>query len=775
MSDPAISTLVSLPSLQPFVTRLSSLLCSAAPPPCLHIHAPTNSHLVLPIIHHILDEQRLVIKHAPAQPSVQELLPRYASVELNKLHSTRQLFDRVLNKLSGFAGDGDEDVWDERAKAVACWDGRNQGCEVVKVDVAASKKRSSEDRASAWRDNKRRRVSRLQTQQQQQEAEDESSQDEEEAVDEEANEEWVIRWNRSKAPPKSAIAPIHDTLEHFFVSLSTICSLGKAQDYHPASKKRSPPNADRDDDDSDAEEFAALNAKRTIATPYRFIILDKAEKLSELPSAGTVGGAPKETGLGMTFSNAMRRVGSLVRDFLTLVALRSQVTEHGIDDASQSRLPISTIFISSLAPTKLRDSMVGNVEPQLLVFPDLGRGNLDASNKNAPGEGIVALLTARFAATQPAFSPMTTDETVSLFRSLVQVLWSIFSNTYTEVNDFAHLAAKFWPSWLDCLDQGSLPVNPNRISALTSLMKAEFAREHERHGAPRQSSYVAEGLGSPKKNASTPTKTTMRGFVGSIPDLPARPNYLPSPSSSVASPIRPAASTSTSILNDSIPSHSLFSAAAATTPLAKRAKAMNLAASRPLTSVEVETKADQTLASSLPFVARMLILASFYAAFNPPKSDVRVFVKVDEGIARKGKKGRQIKKFRVGNSPTKVKKPRWSSTKIETSRLMHPPPPSFPIQAHITSLESGGKAFPLERLLAIFEALVDDPSISSTIDVQMQVATLINLRLLQRVSAQDKVLDGIKLRCRVGFETVDMLARSCGMKDWKTRLHQTEF
>ncbi|KDE03425.1 hypothetical protein MVLG_06090 [Microbotryum lychnidis-dioicae p1A1 Lamole] len=724
MSDPAISTLVSLPSLQPFVTRLSSLLCSAAPPPCLHIHAPTNSHLVLPIIHHILDEQRLVIKHAPAQPSVQELLPRYASVELNKLHSTRQLFDRVLNKLSGFAGDGDEDVWDERAKAVACWDGRNQGCEVVKVDVAASKKRSSEDRASAWRDNKRRRVNRLQTQQQQQEAEDESSQDEEEAVDEEANEEWVIRWNRSKAPPKSAIAPIHDTLEHFFVSLSTICSLGKAQDYHPASKKRSRPNADRDDDDSDAEEFAALNAKRTIATPHRFIILDKAEKLSELPSAGTVGGAPKETGLGMTFSNAMRRVGSL------------------------SRLPISTIFISSLAPTKLRGSMVGNVEPQLLVFPDLGRGNLDASNKNAPGEGIVALLTARFAATQPAFSPMTTDETVSLFRSLVQVLWSIFSNTYTEVNDFAHLAAKFWPSWLDCLDQGSLPVNPNRISALTFLMKAEFAREHERHGAPRQSSYVAEGLGSPKKNASTPTKTTMRGFVGSIPDLPARPNYLPSPSSSVASPIRPAASTSTSILNDSIPSHSLFSAAAATTPLAKRAKAMNLAASRPLTSVEVETKADQTLASSLPFVARMLILASFYAAFNPPKSDVRVFVKVDEGIARKGKKGRQIKKFRVGNSPTK---------------------------AHITSLESGGKAFPLERLLAIFEALVDDPSISSTIDVQMQVATLINLRLLQRVSAQDKVLDGIKLRCRVGFETVDMLARSCGMKDWKTRLHQTEF
>ncbi|SCV67843.1 BQ2448_5454 [Microbotryum intermedium] len=731
MSDPAIATLVTLPSLQSFVTRLSSLLCSPAPPPCLHIHAPTNSHLVLPIIHHILDEHRLAIKHAQTQPSVQDLLPRYASVELNQVHSTRQLFDRILNELSGFVDEQDEDVWDERARAVACWDGRDQGCEVVRVQVP--NERSRKERESGRRGgggNKHKRARRDPTSDQDEgmisESQEESTQHEDEG-EEEAIEEWAIRWNRSKAPPKSTIAPIHDTLDHFFVSLSTICSLGKDPESQYPAKKRSRPNASADEDDSDAEEFAALAAKSgqrgTTATPHRFIILDKAEKLSELPSAGTVGGAPKETGLGMTFSNAMRRAGSL------------------------SRLPISTIMISSLAPTKLRESMVGNVEPQLLVFPDLGRGDPDTSTKTASGEGIVTLLTARFAATQPAFSTMTTDETVSLFRSLVQVLWSIFSNTYTEVNDFAHLAAKFWPSWLDCLDQGSVTVNPNQVSALTSLMKVEFAREHDRHGAPRQSSYVTEGLGSPtKKNAPTPT-TTMRGFVGSIPDLPAGPTYLPSPSSSVASPVRPSTSTSATTLNDTIPSHNLFSSAA-TTPLAKRAKAMNLAASKQLTSAEVKTKADQTLANSLPFVARMLILASFYAAFNPPKSDVRVFVKVDEGIAQKGKKSRQIKKFRVGNSPTK---------------------------AQITSLESGGKAFPLERLLAIFEALVDDPSVSSTIDVQMQVATLINLRLLQRVSAQDKLLDGVKLRCRVGIETVDMLARSCGIKDWKTRLHQTEF
>jgi hypothetical protein len=51
-----------------------------------------------------------------------------------------------------------------------------------------------------------------------------------------------------------------------------------------------------------------------------------------------------------------------------------------------------------------------------------------------------------------------------------------------------------------------------------------------------------------------------------------------------------------------------------------------------------------------------------------------------------------------------------------------------------------------------------------------QITTLINLRLLQRVSAQDKVLDAVKLKCRLTIDTVDMLAKSLGLNEWRQYL-----
>jgi len=50
-----------------------------------------------------------------------------------------------------------------------------------------------------------------------------------------------------------------------------------------------------------------------------------------------------------------------------------------------------------------------------------------------------------------------------------------------------------------------------------------------------------------------------------------------------------------------------------------------------------------TLAKSLPLAARYVLLAAYFAAHNPPKSDVRMFVRVDEteGVARKGKKAKR--------------------------------------------------------------------------------------------------------------------------------------
>lgn len=48
--------------------------------------------------------------------------------------------------------------------------------------------------------------------------------------------------------------------------------------------------------------------------------------------------------------------------------------------------------------------------------------------------------------------------------------------------------------------------------------------------------------------------------------------------------------------------------------------------------------------------------------------------------------------------------------------------------------------------------------------------TLVQLRLLTRASAQDKVLDGVKLRCAIEREEAEGLAASLGWKEWKERL-----
>lgn len=54
------------------------------------------------------------------------------------------------------------------------------------------------------------------------------------------------------------------------------------------------------------------------------------------------------------------------------------------------------------------------------------------------------------------------------------------------------------------------------------------------------------------------------------------------------------------------------------------------------------------------------------------------------------------------------------------------------------------------------------------------MTTLINLQLLQRVSGADKILDGVKLKCKLTRETVQVLAISIGKTDWVDFLWDTD-
>jgi origin recognition complex subunit 5 len=75
----------------------------------------------------------------------------------------------------------------------------------------------------------------------------------------------------------------------------------------------------------------------------------------------------------------------------------------------------------------------------------------------------------------------------------------------------------------------------------------------------------------------------------------------------------------------------------------------------------------------------------------------------------------------------------------------------------------GPQAFILERMLAIFHAIVPHPVPGGTGDVMAQVAMLASSRLLVKTSGAADVLDaGTKWRVNVGWEYILGVARGVG-------------
>ena len=344
----------------------------------------------------------------------------------------------------------------------------------------------------------------------------------------------------------------------------------------------------------------------------------------------------------------------------------------------------------------------------------------------------INLLGFRFAQTKPTSDIMDDPTLVELFKELATVVWNTFSSALPEAEELAYLCAKFWPVWSGAVANSNPPIAPDDIARLSAHIKPDFTKELERLAQPRMtlSASVVEG----EAGASV----VLQGFTGSIPVGPAPPSFVPAGGSNSAffPSINPPSPSS---------SHTL-----PLTPIKKRALRITDAAAAsaqasPRKALSIAS--DVSLSRSLPVLAKWLLLASFYAAFNPPKTDVRCFVRVDDGIARKGKRARKVVAKR----------------------------PGVDSKAQIRPELGGGKPFPLERLLAIFEAVVEDEFVgASRADVLMQVTTLVNLRLLQRISAQDKVLDGVKLKCKLNRETIDALARSVGKVDWAQSLFNVE-
>mgnify|MGYP001565391458 FL=1 len=205
------------------------------------------------------------------------------------MHTTRTAFDIALNRFSGWSKDGEAGAWSEAEGKVENWERRTDGLEVVR----SGKRLRRQGGPAGQRKRARREDSdddELVVERPEEEEEEEEDEDDREGDDEE----WTLSWNRRTPLPKDRIAPIRDTLEYFHAGLVVVSTLSTSND------------------DCGKENSLLRLVDSGEPTTRRWLIFDHAEGLSDLAAAGNAGGAPKETGMGMTLSSSVHRIGELV-------------------------------------------------------------------------------------------------------------------------------------------------------------------------------------------------------------------------------------------------------------------------------------------------------------------------------------------------------------------------------------------------------------------------------------------------------------------------------
>ncbi|KAH8274065.1 hypothetical protein KR044_009461 [Drosophila immigrans] len=150
---------------------------------------------------------------------------------------------------------------------------------------------------------------------------------------------------------------------------------------------------------------------------------------------------------------------------------------------------------------------------------------------------------------------------------------------------------------------------------------------------------------------------------------------------------------------------------------------------KPLGETDLEDQSVRKLAQSLelPYYGKYLLIAAFLASHNSAKQDKRLFVKHH---------GKQRKRMQTVNARAK------NVDKMSTTL--------------------GPKSFSIDRLLAIFYAILDE-KVGLTCNLLSQISTLVHLKLLGFVSGEQNIMDGsAKLQCTVGLEFVLYIGKVVG-------------
>ncbi|CAG8511941.1 10581_t:CDS:2 [Ambispora gerdemannii] len=143
----------------------------------------------------------------------------------------------------------------------------------------------------------------------------------------------------------------------------------------------------------------------------------------------------------------------------------------------------------------------------------------------------------------------------------------------------------------------------------------------------------------------------------------------------------------------------------------------------------------------LPYYTKLLLIASFLASYNPSRLDKRYFSKGSEETLRPyRRKTNQSQQGSPKKSPAKNSQYDASGGGKLRQQLLGP------------------VAFPVERMLAIFDSIIPD-SIDANVEIMKQVSTLVTLRLLTRTTPFDN-LDSTKYKCNASYELVKKISSS---------------
>ena len=145
---------------------------------------------------------------------------------------------------------------------------------------------------------------------------------------------------------------------------------------------------------------------------------------------------------------------------------------------------------------------------------------------------------------------------------------------------------------------------------------------------------------------------------------------------------------------------------------------------------DANANVDTAISNTLRYYPAHLLISAYLSSYSPPRYDVTLFSK--SSLSKRRKRG-------GGTALT----PHRASKHRKISRQLLGPQP-----------------FPLERLLAIFHAILPRDIRGGGADVMCTVATLAGLRLIVRAGLGSDVLEGGgKWRCNVGFDFVNNVAR----------------